>query len=97
MEPACPPDRRLDRKKLLVRCAVAPGWIDTDLNRDFIGRIPDSEAFTRNIAGIHPVARTGRPEEVAALVSFLASDEAGFITGQIYAVDGGRMAILSLP
>jgi meso-butanediol dehydrogenase/(S,S)-butanediol dehydrogenase/diacetyl reductase len=97
LEPACPPDRRLDRKKLLVRCAVAPGWIDTDLNRDLIGRIPDSEAFTRNIAGIHPVARTGRPEEVAALVSFLASDEAGFITGQIYAVDGGRMAKLSLP
>lgn len=87
----------MDRKKLLVCCVVAPGWIDTDLNRDLIGRTPDSETFNRNIAGIHPVARTGRPEEVAALVSFPASDEAGFITGQIYAVDGGRMAKLSLP
>lgn len=59
--------------------------------------MPDSEAFTRNIAGIRLVARTGRPEEVAALVSFLASDEAGLITGQLYAVDGGRMTKLSLP
>jgi meso-butanediol dehydrogenase/(S,S)-butanediol dehydrogenase/diacetyl reductase len=87
----------MDHKKLLVPCAVAPGWIDPDRNRDLIGRMPDSEAFTRNIADIHPVARTGRPEEVAALIAFLASDEAGFITGQIYAVDGGRMAKLSLP
>ena len=46
---------------------------------------------------IHPVDRTGDPAEVAALVAFLAADEAGFITGNVYAVDGGRMAKLSLP
>ncbi|WP_436371614.1 SDR family NAD(P)-dependent oxidoreductase [Cytobacillus sp. BC1816] len=81
-----------------IRCnAVAPGWIDTDLNLDFIESSPDSEAFRRNIGRIHPVARAGSPEEVAALVAFLAADEAGFITGQVYTVDGGRMAKLSLP
>ena len=81
-----------------IRCnAVAPGWIDTDLNLDFIESTPDSEAFRRNIGRIHPVARTGSPEEVAALVAFLATDEAGFITGQILTVDGGRMAKLSHP
>ena len=81
-----------------IRCnAVAPGWIDTDLNLEFIKRMPDPTAFHRDIGSIHPVARTGKPEEVAALVAFLAADEAGFITGQVYSIDGGRMSKLSLP
>ncbi len=81
-----------------IRCnAVAPGWIDTDLNQEFIESMPDPDAFRRDIGKIHPVARTGNPEEVAALVAFLAAEESGFVTGQIYTVDGGRMAKLSLP
>lgn len=81
-----------------IRCnAVAPGWIDTELNLNFIENTSDAEAFRNDIARIHPVARTGSPEEVAALVAFLAADEAAFITGQVYTVDGGRMAKLSLP
>lgn len=81
-----------------IRCnAVAPGWIDTELNDDFIEGMDDPAAFRRDIGKIHPVGRTGSADEVAALVAFLAAEESGFITGQVYTVDGGRMAKLSLP
>lgn len=88
----------VDHGKDGIRCnAVAPGWIDTDLNEDYIDNMPDPDAFRRDIAKIHPVGSTGKPQDVAALIAFLASDDAAFITGEIYRVDGGRMSKLSLP
>ena len=82
-----------------VRCnAVAPGWIDTPLNLDFIDSLTgDTAAFHAGLKDIHPVGRTGRPEEVAELVYWLSSDQAGFMTGQVLTLDGGRTAKLSLP
>ncbi len=81
-----------------VRCnAVAPGWIDTDLNLDFINSLGDPDEFRAKIGSIHPVGRTGAPKEVASLVTWLASPDAGFVTGQVWTVDGGRMSQLSLP
>ncbi len=81
-----------------IRCnAVAPGWIDTELNEDFINSQKDPAAFRRNISGIHPIGRTGTPEEVASLVAFLASEDSEFITGQVFTADGGRTSQLSLP
>lgn len=81
-----------------IRCnAVAPGWIDTDLSEAYIESFPDPAAFRANISRIHPVGRTGDPSDVAALVAWLASDESGFVAGQTFTIDGGRMVKLSLP
>lgn len=81
-----------------VRCnAVAPGWIDTPLNEDFIAGLGDAKAFRAKISGIHPLGRTGKPQEVAQLICWLASDAASFMTGQVLTIDGGRMTRLSLP
>ena len=63
--------------------AVAPGIIDTGM----IAGVFDAQA----IAGLVPMKRAGRPEEVADLVGFLASDAAGYITGQIISVNGGMV------
>lgn len=81
-----------------IRCnAVAPGWIDTEFNETLVHSQPDPEAFREGIAALHPVGRTGRPADVAALVAWLASDEAGFISGQVYTIDGGRTCLLPVP
>ena len=81
-----------------IRCnAVAPGWIDTELNLAFVDSMPDPQSFRAEIGKVHPLGRTGAPEGVAALVAWLASEEAAFVTGEVYRVDGGRMAQLSLP
>jgi len=63
--------------------AVSPGFIETDMTAD----LPD--AAKQGIVDQTPLGRMGRPEEVAAAVVFLASEEAGYITGQVVRVNGG--------
>lgn len=65
-----------------VNC-IAPGVIDTDMLAQF------DEADRKALAEDTPLGRIGRPEDVANLAAFLASEEAGFITGQIIGCDGG--------
>ena len=88
----------VDHGKDGVRCnAVAPGWIDTPLNEDFINSLDNPEEFNEKLGYIHPVGRSGKPSEVAELICWLASDSASFVTGQVWTIDGGRMSKLSLP
>lgn len=69
------------KRKVTVN-VVAPGFIETDMTQD----IPIDE-----IKRIVPLGRIGKPEEVAALVSFLASDESAYITGEVISINGGVM------
>ena len=62
--------------------AVAPGWIDTDM----------TAAITADVISQVPARRAGTPEEVAACVRFLASDQAAYVTGAVLSVDGGLAA-----
>lgn len=63
--------------------AVAPGFIDTDMTR----ALPDNQ--TQALLSQIPLARLGKAEEIAAVVGFLASDRAGYITGETIQVNGG--------
>lgn len=69
--------------------AVCPGWVRTDMARLRWRELEIDEQEV--VAGI-PLGRVAEPEEVAALVYFLASDEAGAITGQAFNIDGGALA-----
>lgn len=74
--------RELASRAITVN-AITPGFIDTDMT----GALTDEQKASINSA--IPLGRTGRPEEIAAAIVYLASDEAGYVTGQALRVNGG--------
>jgi NAD(P)-dependent dehydrogenase (short-subunit alcohol dehydrogenase family) len=69
--------------------AVCPGYVRTPPMLAQYEAMPDPGAAWQHLQGIHPLGRIGEPHEIAAVVAFLASQEAGFVTGASWDVDGG--------
>ena len=81
-----------------IRCnAIAPGWIQTPFNDNLLAQYPDPQAAEDAVRAMHPLGRLGTPDDVAAMVAWLASSDSDFVNGQTLAVDGGRTAQLPSP
>lgn len=76
-----------------IRCnCYCPSAVETGMMKRRLEEAADREAMKRMLWGAHLVRRPGQAEEVANVVAFLASDDASFVTGAAYAVDGGSLA-----
>ena len=76
-----------------IRCnAICPGWIRTDMLDEAFAMADDPAAAERRALARHPLGRLGAPEDIAAMAAWLASDEASFVSGQFFTVDGALTA-----
>jgi NAD(P)-dependent dehydrogenase (short-subunit alcohol dehydrogenase family) len=82
----------LRHRKIRVN-AISPGPIDTPIFSNLMQNEEQSEQFKKNIVNTVPMRRMGTPDEVAKVVSFLASDDSSYITGIELFVDGGLAQI----
>ena len=73
-----------------IRCnAIAPGTVDTPSLQDRINSYPDPVQARKDFVARQPMGRLAQAEEIAPIITYLASDESIFATGQVFAVDGG--------
>jgi dihydroanticapsin dehydrogenase len=83
----------LDYAKQNIRCnAICPGWVDTPINYAHAEMLGGLQHVYDTIDSFQPIGRPGRPEEIAHVALFLASDESSFMTGSIVSADGGMTA-----
>jgi 3-oxoacyl-[acyl-carrier protein] reductase len=78
----------LARDGIYVNC-VAPGWVETDMSKAALEDPPTREKIFRTI----PLGRVGTPEEIAGPILFLCTPQAGFITGEVFNVNGGAVLV----
>ena len=79
-----------------IRCnSIHPGLVETPLIEGAIGAAPDPGAARTMLEGISPMKRMASAAEIAGLAVYLASDEAGFVSGAEYVIDGASTAGLS--
>jgi 3-oxoacyl-[acyl-carrier protein] reductase len=69
--------------------SVAPGWVDTDMSASAL----NDAATSKRIFATIPIGRVGKPEEIAGPILFLCSEYAGFITGEVFNVNGGAVLV----
>jgi NAD(P)-dependent dehydrogenase (short-subunit alcohol dehydrogenase family) len=73
-----------------IRCnSIHPGAIHTPIIDKVLAQVPDPDALYASFVSAHPIGRLGKPEEIAAIALYLASDESAFATGAEFRVDGG--------
>jgi 3-oxoacyl-[acyl-carrier protein] reductase len=78
----------LAREKIYVNC-VAPGWVDTDMSADVL----HNPELNKKVFSVIPLGRAGTAEEIAAPILFLCTEYAGFITGEVFNVNGGAVLV----
>jgi NAD(P)-dependent dehydrogenase (short-subunit alcohol dehydrogenase family) len=77
------------RQGIRVNC-ICPGDVDTPIVQEYFDQQPDPAAARRQVAGYYALGRIARPEEIANVALFLASDESSFLTGTAIVADGGQ-------
>lgn len=80
--------------KIRINC-ICPGAVDTPMLRSSMQNPHGLAPLLQEIGELHAVGRIARPEEIAKVIAFLCSDDASFITGGIYLVDGGMTALVA--
>ena len=73
--------------------AICPSFVETELTERILGQVADPAAIRRERTAAHPIGRLGRPEDIAGLAVYLASDESSWVTGAVLPVDGGYLAM----
>jgi 2,3-dihydro-2,3-dihydroxybenzoate dehydrogenase len=73
--------------------AICPSFVETELTAAVISKAPDPTAVRSERIAVHPLGRLGQPEDVAGIAVYLASDESAWVTGSVFPVDGGYLAV----
>ena len=73
--------------------AICPSFVETDLTAEVLRKAADPAAIRRERVAVHPIGRLGKPEDIAGLAVYLASDQSAWVTGAALPVDGGYLAV----
>ncbi len=73
--------------------AICPSFIETELTAAVVSKAPNPDTVRSERIAVHPSGRLGQPEDIAGLAVYLASDESSWVTGSVFPVDGGYLAV----